>query len=132
MTIKVHEYIMKTSDQEWNKKKEELPEYKRIAWQNYQTYCVKVQPNFVSAPSEEDIDENTKRRTWVLDVLDTPNGGAGAAALTFWKAIHDPENAFFNAFKTSTMNDAAFVKHKFRVTVENESNVETELIAPKD
>jgi len=133
MLIKVHEYTIKSADRQWDKPAGPTSdESKNVAWQNWQTLCVQTQPGWVASLGQTDIDENTRRRSYTLDVGDTTGGGAGAAAITFWTSIRNPDNRYYKAFKDSLFNDPSFVKHKFMVTFTNEAGEETVLVQSKD
>ena len=124
MAVYVHHYIYKTSDSSFNKPKEEMEPYQRIAYINWNKYCIQVQPGWVATEGPIDIDENTRKITYTIDMLS--NNFINPHATDFWKNIHDDNNQFWAAYK-STLSPNSPNSSKFKVTLEKDG-VETDII----
>jgi hypothetical protein len=126
MAVKIHHYIYKNADQQWNKGKDQLSPFQRIAWNNWNKYCIEVQPGWVSTTSSWVVDANTRCTTYELDMLS--ENYVNPYALNFWKNIHDINNEFYAAWKKChESDDPEFTPHKFKVTLEKDG-VETDII----
>ena len=126
MSVKIHHYLYKNVDQEWNKSKDDLSPFQRIAWNNWNKYCIEVQPGWVSTTSSTVIDANTRRTTYELDML--TDNYINPFAINFWKNIHDMNNEFYAAWKDCyEVTDQTFTQHKFKVTLEKDG-IETDII----
>jgi hypothetical protein len=121
MAVYIHHYIHKSSNNTFNGR-QEMNASQQLAYTNWNEYCVQVQPGWVSTDGPIDIDENTRKITYTIDMqsYDFIN----PHVTDFWKNTHDENNQYYAAYK------AAFsgrLNHKFRVTIEKDG-VETDFI----
>ena len=96
----IYQYLYKTPDQSWNPGKGSVDSTVDDAVSNWKTNCIEQQPGFQSYIAEINVDDNTKKRGWVIDTLDN--------AKSFWKNIFDANNSHWASLdrKSTRLNSS--------------------------